>query len=57
MTSQADTPFRLLAYPATPLILGGPGAGLAPFRACLQERAAPQTQGQRPIVGRFEEHQ
>ena len=42
---QPSQHFRLPDDPATPIILVGPGTGIAPYRAFLQERIATQAPG------------
>ena len=48
--------FRLPANPQTPVIMIGPGTGIAPFRAFMQQRAADEAPGknwQPALYGRF----
>ena len=42
---EASDHFRLPTNPDTPIIMIGPGSGIAPFRAFVQERAATEAKG------------
>jgi len=42
--------FRLPANPETPVIMIGPGTGIAPFRAFMQQRAADEASGKNWLI-------